>query len=545
MIDHKKDYNDLPQTAVDFIDSVIKRVRYRKKVRLEVRDELIDHFTMALSECNTPEQKEAAVKEMIEKFGDIKTLACLIRRGKKRCRPLWKKIIIRTFQGIGIFILCFILYAVWFFTGDANPTIDYLEAFNERVRPKIVDEDNAWPYYEKGMNLLVEAEEELKDLLPQIGRYGIMRGDVLNVQDQIAVTAWIDKNEMAWQGFSKAVQKPYCYRKYNYGHPDDKWLLSVMLPHISKLRQIARLGMSRCKQALEGGNTDIALRDSITLAKSSRHWQGRKTLIEALVGMAVGSYGCQGILNVAASDTVTSVQLKEMYNELSTVYSTGYPPIELEGEKTILMDVIQHCFTDGGPGGGHLVPRELSMVMDSDDLEEELLVLSGALVHAGRDDVVAKANEAYNKFEKLSKMSPFERQKVESGFEDVRLELPEYRYFLLRSMLPKLGRVTDLRYEHKALYDAALTVLAARRWQLEKGVLPVDLNELVEAGYLDRVPDDPYSDGPLVYRVDGDGFVLYSAGRNFTDDGGIAGTDTKDHNKPWGETGDAVFWPVR
>ena len=109
MNDHKKDYNDLPRSAVDFIDSVIKKVRYRKKVRQEVRDELIDHFTMALSECNTPEEKEAAAKEMIEEFGDIKTLSRLIRRGKKRCRPLWKKVIIRTFQGIGIFILCFIM----------------------------------------------------------------------------------------------------------------------------------------------------------------------------------------------------------------------------------------------------------------------------------------------------------------------------------------------------------------------------------------------------------------------------------------------------
>ena len=65
---------------------------------------------------------------------------------------------------------------------------------------------------------------------------------------------------------------------------------------------------------------------------------------------------------------------------------------------------------------------------------------------------------------------------------------------------------------------------------------------LVETGYLNALPDDPYSDGPLRYQRRGDDFVLYSLGGDFDDDGG------KQHPKhPWNrgkDGGDRVFWPV-
>jgi len=540
----------LPEVAVEYIDAVVKCVRYRKKVRREVRGELVDHFVEALSECDGEVERIKLAEELVAEFGDVKILAGLIRRGKKRCRPLWKKVLIRGFQGVGICILCFIIYSVWFFNGKANPTVDYLEVFNERNRPVVVDEDNAWLYYEKAINLLVEPDEDLKELLPKFGRLAIMRDNDLLAQDQIAVSEWLDNNAPAWQEFCKAIEMPYCYREYNYDHPDETWILSVMLPHVPKLREIAVLGMSRWKHAVGHGNTDLALRDSITLVKFSRHWQGRKNIIESLLGMTIGSLGCQGVLNVTESDDVTSAQLREMYESLSSAYPNGYPPIELEGEKIMLMDVIQHCFTDGGLGGGHLVPRDLRMIMhvedlvDFDDLKTMLLVVSGTLVHAGRDDVIAKTNEVYEKFEVLSVMSPFERKMSDVTFDDVFLKLPEYRYFLLHAMLPSLGRVTDVRFENKAFYEATLTVLAVKQWQLETGSLPANLNVLVDAGLLSELPEDPYSDCSLVYRIDGDDFVLYSVGQNFVDDGGLSGTDRDGKYILWGEEGDAVFWPV-
>jgi hypothetical protein len=54
---------------------------------------------------------------------------------------------------------------------------------------------------------------------------------------------------------------------------------------------------------------------------------------------------------------------------------------------------------------------------------------------------------------------------------------------------------------------------------------------------------DPFSDDPLIYEVRADGFLLYSVGRDFVDDGGRRGVDKEGKPRPWAENGDQVFWP--
>jgi len=48
---------------------------------------------------------------------------------------------------------------------------------------------------------------------------------------------------------------------------------------------------------------------------------------------------------------------------------------------------------------------------------------------------------------------------------------------------------------------------------------PETLSQLVPE-FLDKLPTDPSSGKPLVYRRDGCGFIVYSVGPNMKDDGG-------------------------
>ena len=88
--DIKNQFENLPVCAVDYIKLVIKKMRWKKKVRGDVQAELIAHFEDALRECKTNEEKEKKAKEVIENFGDAKLIATLARRAKKRCRPMWQ-----------------------------------------------------------------------------------------------------------------------------------------------------------------------------------------------------------------------------------------------------------------------------------------------------------------------------------------------------------------------------------------------------------------------------------------------------------------------
>ncbi|MHC4728108.1 MAG: hypothetical protein ACYS17_12870, partial [Planctomycetota bacterium] len=83
----KSDLQNLPSCAVEFIKQVLKKMRYRRKIRRDVQAELAAHFVDELKDCATDEDKQQKAKQLIADFGDVKLLAVLLRRAKKRCRP--------------------------------------------------------------------------------------------------------------------------------------------------------------------------------------------------------------------------------------------------------------------------------------------------------------------------------------------------------------------------------------------------------------------------------------------------------------------------
>ena len=146
-------FEHLPPCAADFIKRVIKKMRYRKKVRADVAAELFAHFEDELKDCSTAEQKEQKAQLLIDTFGDIKLLAVLLRRAKKRCRPLWRIMFARTCQAIVILFVCCIAYVAWFLTGKPSITTNYVEQLNRLTRPTADESLNAAPLYKKACEL--------------------------------------------------------------------------------------------------------------------------------------------------------------------------------------------------------------------------------------------------------------------------------------------------------------------------------------------------------------------------------------------------------
>src|SRR5512146_2680821 len=81
----------LPPCAAEYIAQVVRKVRYRKKVRRDIQAELTAHFEDELRNCTSDAERDARAHRLIETFGDPKLLAVLCRRAKKRCRPLWAR----------------------------------------------------------------------------------------------------------------------------------------------------------------------------------------------------------------------------------------------------------------------------------------------------------------------------------------------------------------------------------------------------------------------------------------------------------------------
>lgn len=95
----------------------------------------------------------------------------------------------------------------------------------------------------------------------------------------------------------------------------------------------------------------------------------------------------------------------------------------------------------------------------------------------------------------------------------MRLQLDDY-------MLPAVKSVRQAEQRELARSRILQLHLALHLYHEASGRWPQSLSELVPS-QLPQVPGDPYVSGPFVYRIEGDGYRLYSVGSNRRDDGGV------------------------
>jgi hypothetical protein len=97
-------------------------------------------------------------------------------------------------------------------------------------------------------------------------------------------------------------------------------------------------------------------------------------------------------------------------------------------------------------------------------------------------------------------------------------DLPWYSY-VSKLGIPNMDSAFMKQATLEALLLTARVGLACRVLKGRTGQYPETLDALVP-GLLTEIPIDPFTGKPLVYRRDGEGFIVYSLGSNLKDDGG-------------------------
>lgn len=89
-----------------------------------------------------------------------------------------------------------------------------------------------------------------------------------------------------------------------------------------------------------------------------------------------------------------------------------------------------------------------------------------------------------------------------------------------RMMMPAFLKVGDANQRTLAQCRCALVAVAAERYRLKQGAWPRSADELVKAGLLPAIQNDPYDGKPLRFKATPTGILVYSVGPDKTDDGG-------------------------
>ncbi|MEN6308097.1 MAG: hypothetical protein ABFD91_10110 [Anaerohalosphaeraceae bacterium] len=542
-------FDGLPRHVAGLIDAIIESMRYRRSVRADVRQELTDHFNDALAGCETEEQKTVRVKELLADFGDVELLGILMRRAKKRCRPLWRTMIVRMFQAAGVLVILFFVYVGWFFCGKPAVTTNYLDVLNRQVRPVADEGLNAYPLYIEAARLYQKPTDDNPfDLTPR-------SLTLLSESQRQVLSGWLAANRKSLELIGQGNEKPYYWPVYSIEQNEDGTnpsLITVLLPHISQYRDMARLV---CWQALvdaDAGRMQEAFNHVMDAYQFGQKVHGQETpLIEQLVSAAITMLSTD-TLRIMLDDHIEDVDaatLDSARKRLGGYVDASQFEIDFGAERLFMYDETQRCFTASRFGRSHLYLPRLKEITDSDlTIDDQLafVALKGFQVlftHPDKDETLKQMEILYAEFEKGVRQTPA-AMKAQNPEIQKKLEAFSEKNIFIRYLMPALAKVAERSHRSRVDSMATLTIIAILQYHKEHGQYPESLSALAEGGLLRQLPMDPYSDKPLVYRRTEEGFVLYSAGMNLTDDGGVEGTKNGKFTQ-WTDHGDVIFWPVR
>jgi hypothetical protein len=285
---------------------------------------------------------------------------------------------------------------------------------------------------------------------------------------------------------------------------------------------------------LSEGRVDEAWQDLLACHRLGRVVARGGTLIELLVGIAMDNIANRADLVFLDHAKLTSKQVLACLDDLRKL-----PPMSAVADKLDLADRFTLLDTmtltarqgtqvlDALGGSGHSYSNEFTAKLFTRSINWD-----PALRNANRwidrftaalrvADRTARAQEmaAINR-----DLITLKRQVSELGPIEKSLMGPEGRgemigNIMITLVLPALDKVQTAaeRCEQEQRNLHLAFVLAA--YQKDHGRYPDKLQELAPK-YLVEVPDDLFSGKPLIYRQEGEGYLLYSVGPNGTDDEG-------------------------
>jgi len=542
MADKDKKIESLPQCAADYIGLVIKKMGYRKKARMEVAEELADHFEQALKECLDDSAKEKRALELIKEFGEAKLLAVLMRRAKKRSRPLWQKVLVRSSAAIGIFALYLFICYARLNIGSPTIKVNYAQWLTDQVKQGRDESLNARAEIEKATEAISQYDDV--NVLFTSPKWTVD----MNEAQKSAIEKFLKSKNESLETFCKALNKPDYWVDYNTGVEIITEVNSVLIlnPEFTKRRwkyhnlykTAARAMSYRICYRAYSGDVNGAVDDSISLFRFAYLLEGRGLLIEQILATAIEGLARSTTINMMAKTKLSGQQLKRLQDELQTMFGSEKQPIDFNSEKAISYAIIQQGFTDDGRGGGKMLyPATPYFAGDWKDTLWDFLTFS----YPDRRQAVAEIDKFFA--EAQSKIETFPSRKEESlPF------MPEYSPVFaplsLKIISPSFDHIGIIVRRVKIQREAILTILAVLRFHSRTGSYPDRLDELVQEGFLSELPFDPFRSSTMTYKRTKEGFLLYSWGDNFKDDGGQVFKNEKGYIIPYGEEGEWVFWPV-
>ena len=532
----------LPGEVRGLVCDTVKRTRLSRGEKAGIACELVAHFADALEEGVSPD-------EMLVSFGEVRTVAKLMRRAKLRGRAWPLRVMRRAGQALGVLVVVYVVAAIYFATARPEVSVDYLARMNAAVL-RVPEEDRAWPVYREA--LLAIDRERMGDLLEMKGLEpgGAAWGEAVRFTDehQAALATGRQAAAMKTLGIVLGTRIRAEDRDLwpeQYAEPEDAdpvdplfadspetLLLAVRIPHVLELMRLQKLLVIDAALAGERGDGERVSASIAALLGMARQLRTERMVIEQLVAMKIvrEAVDAMGEVLRRQPELLTNAQLRRLAHTFADVETL--PMVRLGTERLWFDDLLQRIYTDDGRGDGHLVPGALGVMRiieagspdwPNGPVGEIATAPLANVVIASRKDMAACYQRIMDRYEARFAMPYWEaRRSAEVGdeFRSSMSFLEKVRYLFVSTSVPAFDRVYRAQEDTVGRRDGLLVALALEVHRRQHGEWPESLDELVP-DLLPGVPRDRFTGEPLSYRADGGEVLVYSVGSDLDDDGGV------------------------
>jgi hypothetical protein len=391
----------------------------------------------------------------------------------------------------------------------------YMHSFPDIEAPKISDlipveeqvaeADNAFPLFYEAFELMVEPED--------IDLNAFIDGNLIAREE---VQTLLEQNQAAFGKVREGLERP------GFVQPGFEYNFEMLIPEIGGWWSLAHLMRAQVIEYLIQGD----LKSAVEMTVDLNQWGARVTehgavLIHSLVGIAILSYGLEETRGLIRDPRISPEHLNQLLSSLPeiSILLEGVQKSQ-KGEFMMIKDVVDRVakneyseeyfgveslkYVTWFPGAREFIfqpNRTLSLV--AEETRNNIAYLEGS----GSKPV--------------SILDRFPPIRIPFGYEQFRRP-NALGMVLIFTVLPAYGSIKDSLLRTEASIDSCKLLAALKTYELDKGVLPERLQDLVP-GYLDGVPLDPFDQ--QAFRYDRARGLVYSIGKDRVDDGGLVSED--------------------
>ena len=520
----------LPEPVSNTIIDVVRRTRLWRLEKGDVAAELIAHFTDGLDAGESGEQ-------LVGAFGDPRAAARLIRRAKKRQRPVTWHAIRYAGLTLAAIVLIYSLSILYYFTGRPSVTTDYRQILNAEALA-VPEDERAWPLYREAL-LGLQGHTELVQAFNRYPRPGEDGWD--------EAVAFVERNREVIALVRQAAQRPGLGFPVGYGLDDedlalwpeespegDEMIITASLPHLAELRKLAKILMLDAQRAAADGNGATVVADLRAVLGMAGHAREAPFIICDLVSLALVNLGVQSLGGILAEEpkALTQDQLRDLAHQMAS--TDDLLRIRVEGERMMFKDLVQRIYTDDGVGDGRITDEGMRLFLGSlasgsggttpNGLPADWLLALPIIdfIASSRRETLAEVDQLLATFQAEAARPLWEAEASEAD-----RQITEWKSTVMGTLshplpvllMPALQKVYVHEERTIAQRDAVLAAIALVIHRHRHGGWPESL-EALTPDLLPEVPPDRFDGQPLRYTIVDDQPRLYSLGTDRDDDGG-------------------------